>query len=132
MAGLFSGLFVLGFIFGVPILIMSERWMPLLGSIIRGDSRHLNEDMLESGICEKKRGDWNPPPKPKPIRYIFDNLGRGRQQWPEPEWLEPEFEPIPWTPPPRKKRPKPRSIPRYREREPEMEQLAQELFAELE
>lgn len=113
MVVVFSSLIV--FIFGVPILLMMEHWIPLLGAIFLGDSSHLKEDMLESGICEKKRESWIPPPEPRPVGCPSP-----------PRCIQP------WTPPKRKPRPKSVALPRYREREPELEQLAQELFAELE
>lgn len=134
MIGVITGLFVFLFLFGVPLIILSERWMPLLGAIFRGDSSHLKEDMFESGICEKKREGWIPL-EPKPVRF-FDNLGL----WTSPEWTPPEWTPPKWTPPKRtppkltlpKWTPRPVAPPPYREKEPELEQLAQELFAELE
>lgn len=125
MIGLITCFFVLLFLFGVPLIILSERWIPLLGSIFRGDSSHLKDDMLESGICEKHREGWVPPIKTRPVRFMFDNLGL--QPWTPPEWKPTEWKPpkriLPkWTPMP----------PQDREKEPELEKLAQELFAELE
>ena len=50
------------FLFGFFILIgllMVERWLPLLAAIFTGNSQSLEEDILYSGICEKKQKDWD-------------------------------------------------------------------------
>jgi hypothetical protein len=53
--------FFLFFVFLV-FLIAMERWWPLLGAIVRGNSKYLEEDILESGLCQDKRKEWAPPP----------------------------------------------------------------------
>lgn len=120
MIGVITCLFVLLFFFGVPLIILSERWIPLLGAIFRGDSSHLKDDMLVSGICENKREGWIPPIETRPVKFMFDNLGL--QPWTPPEWTSPKRTPPKRTPMP----------PQDREKEPELEKLAQELFDELE
>ena len=74
------------FIVMAVFLIVMERWWGLLGAIVRGDSSYLKEDILESGICEKKREEWSPKPKFKSIWDMTpeereEDRERRREEW---------------------------------------------------
>jgi hypothetical protein len=46
--------------FVLPVLAM--RWLPLIMTILTGDTTRLHEDLAETGICE---GKIPKPPEPK-------------------------------------------------------------------
>ena len=53
--------FVVFFIMIFVIVVLAlEKWWSLFMSIISGDSKYLQNDILESGICENKRKGWIP------------------------------------------------------------------------
>ena len=51
--------------FFVSVVLFSEKWTPLIAAIIFGDKSKLQDEILDSGICEHKRFGWKIKPKPK-------------------------------------------------------------------
>ena len=128
-----SAVLVILFIMFSMFMIYLDRWWGLLISILRGNSSYLKYDILDSGICKKKQKEWEP--KPKPFKSFWDmtpeekeirRLEIAEQRKKQQEAWSQAFRPtitryIPrYTPPPRKL---------YNRNE--LDDLADELFAEL-
>lgn len=79
--------------------VMFDRWMPLVFSIIIADKSRLQEDILESGICESKRDgwlpkSWRPKPQSQPLEGLCDILFPQFSQQP-PASPVPPLQPLP-------------------------------------
>ena len=71
----------------VSIMFFADKWTPLIAAIIFGDKSKLQDEILDSGICEHKRFGWKLKPKPKsdnpnPIDWQkVDRGGDSRDHW---------------------------------------------------
>lgn len=123
------------FFFFPVIILLVDRWVPLLFSIVLGDKSRLQDEILESGICEGKRAEW--APKPPPFRTMTPE--ERQEAWRREEEAWRNWEAV-WglvckTKPPLEARPEPRpeAKPQSRmwHRRNELDDLADELRREL-
>jgi hypothetical protein len=122
-----GGLVFLFVFFMVIGLLMVERWIPLFTAIFTGNAKHLEDDILYSGICEKKQKDWDTKYKRRAEEMRKLREAKRRQDsalrllWGiEDEPIYPQYQP----PPPRVVQP----VVKREPVDPEMQKLMRELY----
>ena len=74
MSLLIQAIFALAFVALMALVIAMDRWWNLIGAILTGSKKYLEADILDSGICEKKRATWSPVRKKQKPWFTYFSI----------------------------------------------------------